>query len=52
MQEQVHPVVEVPRKNNNTIIIIAVIVVALCCCCIGLWAAWTYGDIFVQELNF
>ncbi|HSG44478.1 MAG TPA: hypothetical protein VLA72_15120 [Anaerolineales bacterium] len=56
MEEQMPPVGEVvedqPKKNNTTLIIIAVVVVVLCCCCIGAWAAWNFGDAFVQELNF
>ena len=54
MNEQMSPVAEEPKKKNNTtIIIIAVVaVVLICCCCVGLWAAWTYGDQILQNLNF
>ena len=53
MEEQVPPTVEgEPKKNNNTLLIVAVVVIVLCCCCIGAWAAWNFGDVVLQELNF
>jgi hypothetical protein len=52
MEEQIPPVIEGTKKNNTTLIIVVVAVVLLCCCCIGTWAAWTYGDVIVNNLNF
>jgi hypothetical protein len=52
MEEQIPPVIEGTKKNNTTLIIVVVAVVLLCCCCIGTWAAWTYGDAIVNNLNF
>ena len=43
-----------PPKNNrnrNIIIAAAVLLLLLCCCCLFLWAAWTYGDAFLNELQ-
>jgi hypothetical protein len=42
-----------PTGSNRTIIIIAVVaVVVLCCCCLTLYAAWTYGDLILENLGF
>ena len=44
------PEPEKKSGGNRPLIIVLIVLLVLCCCCvcIGGWAAWTYGD---QWLN-
>jgi hypothetical protein len=42
-----------PKRNNTVLIVVIVVLVLLCCCCLAatVWAAWTYGDTWMQEFS-